>query len=300
MKILITGGYGQLGTSIYNALKGVGKDVSRFSRKDLDIVEIESIQASLIDTKADLIINCAAYTNVDLAETDKEACYSVNVGGVRNLVDVCGKFDIPLIHFSTDYVYSGSKDQPYKEDDSCDPLNYYGKTKYLGDMAINEGLSKFLIVRSGWIFSGSFDCFPRSIVKAAKKNSLLSVVADQEGNPTSAKSIGELVCKVLSVMSSSQLDQFPWGIYNFSQAGRTSWFEFACEIVAIATKSNSFGHAVEIRPCTTSDYGASAPRPKNGSLNSTLIQDTFHVEQTAWSEDLKLALEEICSSYGVL
>lgn len=260
MKILVTGAGGMLGRDVVQVFRDASIDVVGYTKLHLDITNPEDV-IKIINVEAPThIINCAAYTKVDDAEEHREECFRVNVTGVQNLIQVCQGRKIKLIQISTDYVFDGSK-QNYTEDEPVRPLNYYGLTKSQSEIAIQEQLTNYAIVRTSWLYGHQGSNFVETIIKRAGTHDEIKVVDDQMGSPTYTI---DFVLKLVEVLSKES------GIYHISNQGMCSWFEFASTIVALR------GLECLILPCTSVDYYQKATRPKYSVLKSTKLSATRH------------------------
>lgn len=253
MKILITGSNGMLGQDLITELADKHIVIAA-SSKILDITDKNKVLDYVKAIKPDIIINAAAYTDVDGCETNIEKAYAVNGEGVRNLSLACKENDIPLIHISTDYVFKGDSDTPRLETDELGPLSVYGKSKLEGEKAITEILDKYFILRTAWLYGYNGGNFPKTMLELAKNHDKLTVVYDEVGTPTYtpdlAKAIGEL------------LDSDKYGIYHLTNSDYTSWYDFAKLIFEIA------GMDVEVEPVTASEFARAASRPNYSVLSN--------------------------------
>jgi dTDP-4-dehydrorhamnose reductase len=252
MKILITGAKGMLGSDFVSAFLEKKHEVIARGR-DLDITDKSSIQEITL-IKPELIINCAAYTNVDLAETDKDLCYKLNVIGVDNLVTAANSCGSILVHFSTDYVFDGAKSS-FNEDDAPHPLNYYGETKALGEECLRKKAKKYYLVRTSWLFGKNGKNFVETIKKLSSEKETLKVVNDQIGRPTFTKDLVEGVMNLV-------FGKKEFGVYHLTNSGSCSWFDLAKKIVSL-TNSKCI-----VSPCTTEEFPRPAKRPKFSVLNN--------------------------------
>ncbi len=250
-KILVLGSNGMLGSDLVGALRSRSHQVTPFDKKSLDITNKSQVLDALLSDPA-IVINCAAYTDVDMAETAKKECYAVNVIGVRNIVNACGKINVPLIQISTDYVFRGTR-QGYYEDDTPSPINYYGETKYLGEQIVRETLEKYHIVRTSWSFGKNGDNFVEKIVRASGNRKSIEVVSDQFGCPTYTQ---DLSLGIVNLIEQSK----PSGIYHMTNSNPCSRFEFAVEIVRLS------GNSCEVIPIPGSKLNTAAKRPDNSIL----------------------------------
>ena len=253
MKILITGSNGMLGQDLIEELADKHTVIAASSRI-LDITDEMKVMDYVNSTKPDIIINSAAYTDVDGCETNVEKAYSVNGEGPRNLALACRENDIPLIHVSTDYVFKGNTQTPRLEDDELGPLSVYGKSKLEGEKAIEEILDKYFILRTAWLYGYNGGNFPKTMLQLAKDHDKLTVVYDEVGTPTYtpdlAKAIAELV------------DSDKYGTYHLTNSDSTSWYDFAKLIFEIADVD------VEVEPVTASEFARAAKRPNYSVLNN--------------------------------
>ncbi len=226
MKLLITGAKGQVGTELVAAAFIRGHEVHGFGSKELDISNLEQVNNTVQKIKPDVIINAAAYTAVDKAETEQELAYSVNSYGSENLATACQEQDIPLLHISTDYVYDGEKQSPYLETDRTNPMGVYGASKLEGDQKIQKTWHKHIILRVSWVFGEQGNNFVKTMLRLSQQRDELSIVDDQFGAPTSAKAISTCLLDILETAEFNQ-PQCPWGIYNLQSDPGVTWFGFA-------------------------------------------------------------------------
>ena len=287
MKLLITGAAGQLGKAFVSELK-TNKSIqfSAYSRGDLDVTCVDEAQTVIARERPDFVINAAAYTQVDLAESEKENAYLVNETGPANLAEVCKRLDIPLVHFSTDYVFDGSKKSSWCEDDLTAPLGIYGASKLAGEKAITQIHSKHLIFRTSWVFSQYGHSFVKTMLHVGSMRKKMKVVDDQIGKPTSASEIVRLILAILPKVENH------WGIYNLAQPEAISWFSFAQAIFEQARNQdkNYSGNPLlvsELLPIPSSEYPTHAKRPANSDLNITKIESTFGLRIKPWRDSLK-------------
>lgn len=259
MKILIIGASGLLGKAVIEEFKNY--KIFTPTSKELDITQREKVEKYVLEKLPNIIINCAAYTNVDKAEKEKEIVYNINCVGTLNLAQICNSYNITLIHISTDYVYDGKKNQyySYKEDEECylNPINMYGITKLQGEKNIINLCKKYYILRTSWLF-GNGKNFIRTIIKLSKENSEINVVNDQFGNPTYTVDLARIINQII-------MKQISYGIYNATNLGSTSWYELAKKVLTY-TESNC-----KVNPISTKDSNRKAIRPKNSRLDITKL-----------------------------
>jgi len=269
MKILVIGSKGMLGTDLMQGLSKTSYEFIGLDIQDIDITKKEEM-SKIKKENPGIIINCAAYTNVDLAETEKEKCYSVNLGGIKNLVRICKKNKITLVYISTDYVFDGKK-EGYDEDDEKNPINYYGKTKSEGEDIIINNLEKYYIIRTSWLFGKNGKNFVETIIKLCKEKEEIKVVEDQIGSPTYTKDLSKGIIEIIK-----NINKYKCGVYHITNSGKCSWFEFASEIARLT------GSRCRINPCTTQEFTRPAKRPKFSMLNNNKTEKLRH-----WKEALK-------------
>lgn len=285
MKIMITGAYGQLGNELSDILKNGKSEIGRIDSAykgceieavDIDKMDIADLNSVLIFTnkqKPDIIINCAAMTNVDLCENDFETAMKVNAIGARNVAMAAESIGAKLIHVSTDYVFPGTGTSPYTEWDLCDPQSIYGKSKYLGEQYISSFCSRYFIVRTSWLYGYQGNNFVKTILRIAKEKGQLKVVDDQRGNPTNANDLAHHIIKLALTEE--------YGLYHCTGEGECSWYDFACKIIEYANIQ------CQITPCTTEEFPRPAKRPAYSSLNNFMLKCTVGDEMRDWKEALK-------------
>ena len=244
---------------------------------ELDITSAEAIEAFFEREKVDVVVNCAAYTAVDLAEDNEALADEINHKAVALLSEACKRHDATLIHISTDYVFSGEADVPYTEECTTAPLGAYGRTKLAGERAIAESGCKSIILRTAWLYSEFGRNFCKTMQSLTATRPEVKVVADQVGTPTYA---GDLAAAITYIIDSNQLDKC--GIYHYSNEGVCSWYEFACEIARL-----SGNNECEVKPCTTADYPTKVQRPKYSVLDKSKFVATFGVAILEWRESLE-------------
>ena len=283
MNILVTGGEGQLGYEVHEA-SSTSSDCYFFTDvQDLDICDYSKIETFCLKKDIDIIINCAAYTNVDLAESNGDLANRINHIAVDNLAKVAKKRSIYLFHISTDYVFGGVKNTPMREDDKINPLGVYGKTKRLGEEAIFESGCKYLIFRTAWLYSWRAKNFVKTMLNLTSSKEEIKVVFDQVGTPTNAADLARTIIQIIS----ERLYQGNEGVYHFSNEGVCSWFDFAWEINVIA------GHSCRVLPCYSSEFPSPVERPAYSVLDKTKIKNTFHIEVPYWKKSLVSCIDRI-------
>lgn len=287
--ILVTGAQGQVG----HALMGQAPEhlqVTGLASTELDIRDPLVVEQCIARLQPRLIINAAAYTAVDKAESDAAQAYAVNAEGVANLARSAARHGAGVLHISTDYVFAGDSPQPYREDAPTAPINVYGASKLAGEQLLRELCPQSLILRTSWVFGSHGNNFVKTMLRLARERDELSVVDDQLGCPTSANSIAA----ALWSLSASYLAQgsLPWGIYHFSGQPACSWHEFAMEIFRQTVELGLLRHAPRVRPITTAEYPTPAIRPAWSVLDCSKIHDLLGIAQPEWRRDLGQALQE--------
>ncbi len=293
-KILLTGVNGQVGHALKTKL--VDYEVIALSREQLDLSKQHDIRRIVRDVKPSLIINPAAYTAVDKAESEPELAFAINATAAQILAEEAARQGACLIHFSTDYVYDGSKKAPYVETDEVNPVSVYGKSKLAGEEAIKQVGLPHLILRTSWVYGAYGKNFLKTILRLAVERDSLRIVSDQFGAPTSSESIANAVVKLVDIWEPTQENQS--GVYHFSNSGDTSWHGFSCEIVneynrlAASKAWPALKASVEgIVPISTADYPTPAARPANSRLNNTKLKQVFNIELPAWQQGLQQVMQ---------
>ncbi len=291
MNILITGAKGQLGWELMRQ----GKDFSLLGLDlpELDITQPESIEECVKDFHPDLLINAAAYTNVDKSESDAQTAFAVNRNGSANLADFCKRGKIPLIHISTDFVFDGKKTSPYAEIDPVSPLGVYGKSKAEGEEEVRNRLKEHLIVRTAWLYGVHGHNFVKTMIRLGQEREELGVVADQQGCPTCAADLAEAVLKIAYRIS--QGGNIPWGTYHYCGKGITTWHGFTEKIIEMARPFFPI-RTQKVNAIATDQYPTPARRPAYSALDCTRIREYFSIETKDWKESLKNTIAQIAES----
>jgi len=277
IKVLITGGDGQLGKCIkvLESNYNTNLDLYFINSKELDITDKDNITLFFKNNSFDYVINCAAYTNVEQAEKESNKAFLVNAEGVKNLAEICKKYDATLIHISTDYVFDGCNRIPYTEEDIPNPINVYGKSKLLGEQYVAEFLEKFFIVRASWLYSKFGNNFFKTILKKSKTEKELTIVTSETGTPTNANDLAEFILNIIKSTSSK------YGIYHFSNEGEATWYDFAYEILRSSGKLDS------IKLEKADNYPTFAQRPKYSVLSKIKSVESFGLRILDWKDSLK-------------
>jgi dTDP-4-dehydrorhamnose reductase len=290
MKILLTGKDGQVGFALHKKLVSVGEVIAT-NRNELDLENPDAIRAFIEKIKPDIIINAAAYTEVDKAETDIELAHKVNTEAPRVLAEEASQLNIPMIHFSTDYVFDGLKNEPYEETDQANPQSIYGKTKWQGEEAVRNH-KKHIILRTSWVFSSRGDNFLKTILKLLQEKTSLNIVSDQRGAPTSSEMIAEVTCNIVkTILNKTSFKDF--GTYHVALEGETNWYQYARFITdeAIRLGLKTTMTSKDIKSTSSDAYPTLAKRPMNSRLNTTKIKKTFMLNLPSWEEEVAAVIK---------
>ncbi|MCM1186806.1 MAG: dTDP-4-dehydrorhamnose reductase [Lachnoclostridium sp.] len=279
MKVLVTGITGQLGHDVMEELQKRGIEAVGTDSRTMDVTDGEAVERTLKAAAPDAVIHCAAYTAVDAAEDNEEICRRVNAEGTQNIAKVCKELDCKMIYISTDYVFDGQGDAPWKPEDPCNPRSVYGRTKYEGELAVQEFLDKYFIVRIAWVYGINGKNFVKTMLNLSKTHDKLTVVSDQFGSPTYTRDLAKLLANMVQTQE--------YGIYHASNEGICSWYEFACAIFEEA------GIQIQVAPVTTAEYGAKAPRPLNSRLSKEKLMEKGFERLPTWRDALKRYLAEL-------
>ncbi|SFU37732.1 dTDP-4-dehydrorhamnose reductase [Clostridium sp. DSM 8431] len=295
MKILITGGNGQLGNELKSILTTgtaeIGKspvDISKVEAiytdaDELDITNLQEVKEVVSKEKPDVIINCAAFTNVDGCESNQDAAFKVNALGPRNLAIAAEMIGAKLVHVSTDYVFPGVGTVSLKEFDATNPVSTYGTTKLLGEEYVREFSTKYYIVRTAWLYGYVGKNFVYTMMRLAKANDKITVVNDQRGNPTNANDLAYHILKLINTEE--------YGVYHCTANGECSWYDFASKIVAMS------GEDCTVEPCTSEEYASmypnSAKRPEYSSLDNMMLRCTVGDEMRNWQDAIETFMNKV-------
>lgn len=278
--VLLIGSTGMLGSDLKDVLTESGFTVEAPLRAALDITDFDSLRTYIKNSKAEIIINASAYTQVDKAEEERQLALKINGGGPRNLALCCEEFNIKLVHVSTDYVFDGEGNVPYKETDKTNPLGFYGVTKHKGEIFIEEILKEnYLIVRTSWLYGPQGNNFVKTIIRLASEREELNIVGDQFGSPTYTVNLARAIVNLINKNAQ--------GIFHYSDSGEISWFDFA---QAIAQEMNDNGMAKtvkKINPITTAEFPTPAKRPKYSVLSKDKYESVTGLKASKWQTGLE-------------
>ncbi len=281
-----------LGSEVVEGLVAAGFDVDTPNRPAVDITDSASLGPVFSKSAPPrLVINCAAYTAVDKAESETEEAFAVNRDGPANLAHECRRAGVPLIHISTDYVFDGKARQPYRETDPASPIGAYGKSKWEGEEAVRSRLSEHVIVRTAWLYGARGNNFVKTILRLAREREELSIVDDQFGCPTWTRDLAGSIVRIAGRILAER-EGISWGTYHFCGRGVTNWYGFAR---AIVEKARQWEHlkVIELKPIPTTSYPTPAERPAWSVLDCTKIEKEFGISILPWEESLACMLEEL-------
>lgn len=281
MKVLLAGAGGQVGTEVA-ALASSTFRVAAFNRAQLDIGDAAAVARRLQETAPDVAVNCAAYTAVDRAEDEPALARAANADAVAVLGAGCARHGVPLIHLSTDYVFDGHANRPYREEDPARPLAVYGETKLGGEMALRQAAERHVILRVSWVFGRLGRSFVDTILRLARERSELTVVDDQIGAPTPAAAAAGAIKRIAAAITAAEAPAQAWGTFHFATAPALSWCRFAQAIVREGVAAGLLPAAPTVRPIATADWPARAPRPLNSRLDGAKLRRVYGIAPADW------------------
>jgi dTDP-4-dehydrorhamnose reductase len=292
MKILLTGKNGQVGFALRKKLASLGEVIAT-NRDMLDLTNPDAIRVFVDKIKPDIIINSAAYTQVDQAENESQLAYQINAVAPQVLTDKASELHIPIIHFSTDYVFDGLKHEPYLETDKVNPQSVYGQTKWQGEEAVRKH-KKHIILRTSWVFSSHGQNFLKTILKLIQEKTSLNVVSDQMGTPTSSDALADVTYKIVkAIFNDPHFKDF--GTYHITLNNETNWYCYACFITNEAKRLGlqTLMTSKDIKSISSDAYHTLAKRPMNSRLDTTKIKKSFMLEFPHWETEVKRILQEL-------
>lgn len=289
MKVLLLGSRGQLGSSLKDEFHSGEIDVKYISRNNLDICEYELLKEICIGFKPDVIINSAAYTNVDKAEDNEQDAFDVNTNAVRFIASICKDINCLLVHISTDYVFDGKANRSYLENDKTNPLNVYGMSKLRGEHAIQKSKCKYIIIRTSWVFSEFGNNFLKTIIRIAKENESLNIINDQVGCPTYARDLAKAIIYILPQLLQNNKE----GIFNYAGNSSCSWESFAREIVNQCIEKDILDKITNIHGIKSAKFSSTAVRPLNSRLDSSKFESTFGYNASDWKKGITTAISKL-------
>jgi dTDP-4-dehydrorhamnose reductase len=292
MKILLTGRDGQVGFALHKKLASLGEVIAT-NRHELDLGNPEAIKTFIDKIQPNIIINPAAYTQVDKAESEKSLAHQINAVAPQVLTDKASELDIPIIHFSTDYVFDGLKQEPYLETDEVNPQSVYGQTKWQGEDWVRQ-YKKHIILRTSWVFSSHGQNFLKTIMRLIQEKTSVNVVSDQIGTPTSSEAIADVTYKIIkAIFNDPNFKDF--GTYHMTLDTETNWYRYACFITDEVARLGlqTLMTSKDIKPILSDVYPTLAKRPMNSRLDTTKIKKTFMLELPHWEEEVKRILKAL-------
>lgn len=294
--VVIIGSTGQLGTALIKALKQNSIKFKTLSRPEIDFFRLEECYDAILEARPRLVINAAAWTAVDDAETHEEEAFQVNSIAPVRIAAACRDLDIPMLHISTDYVFDGENKTDYVEDDICCPLNVYGESKLAGETGVLATSPKSIVLRTSWVYSTHGKNFFNTMLRLGKTRTEINVVNDQTGSPTSAVDLAEAIIKIIMKISEGDWKEEYHSVFHLTNSGSTTWFGFANKIFALAeenkTHFNKNGKIV-VNPITSEQYPTPAKRPRRTVLNNIKIKNIFDIEMQSWEKALYLVFQEL-------
>lgn len=296
MRLLIAGWQGQVARSLVE-LALARKDIDALSvgRPALDLCQPSSIKSTLVGDRPDIMINTAAYTAVDKAEEEPDAVFQLNAAGAAAFAEAAAKRDIPIIHLSTDYVFDGTKNAPYTEDDTPAPQSVYGRSKLQSEVDVAAANPRHVILRTAWVHSPFGRNFVKTMLGIAAKQDELNVVDDQLGSPTYALHLAAAILEIAAQLSAKR-DDASWGLYHAANAGEVSWHGLATR--AFETSGKLGGPTATARPITTAEYPTAAPRPANSRLDCSKLERTFGIEMPPWESGVDDCVSRLLAEDG--
>lgn len=289
MKILVIGSGGQVGFELMRAPWSAGTTLVGMPHAQLDITDGAAVEHALAAETGDLVINAAGFTAVDRAEVEPDQAFAVNRDGAGNLAAACARMGVPMIHLSTDYVFDGTKPDPYLEEDLVSPINVYGASKAAGEDAVRSRLSRHLILRTSWVYGAHGRNFVKTMLRLARSQKEIRVVDDQIGCPTAAADLAGAIGRLAGMLSGRS----SWGTYHLCGGGATTWFDFARHILAISYTDTD---QPVVRAVGSREFGAPARRPENSRLECRRIDRQFGIACPPWEASLARVLPEIVAS----
>lgn len=290
MTLLCIGKTGQVATALQERTRARGTPCICMGRPDTDLRDRASLERAFDSVRPAFVINAAAYTAVDAAESNRDAAFAINADGAATLAALCKARNLPLLHLSTDYVFAGEGDQAYREDDPVAPINAYGASKLAGEIAIKLRLDQHIILRTSWIYSPYGTNFVKTMLRLAKDKGAARVVDDQIGSPTSALDIADIIVHIAERIREAP-DQDLFGTYHYAASGYVSWADVADLI--FETYGQRIGCKIGLQPIPSSDYPTPAKRPLNSRLDTTKIEQAFDVIPQNWTEPVRATVNRL-------
>jgi dTDP-4-dehydrorhamnose reductase len=285
VKVLVTGAFGQLGSEVVRCFRGRGHAVIAPAKQDLNLLRTDQIRQTVSDCKPDWVINCAAWTQVDKAETEAATAFRINRDGAESVAQAVARSGGRMLHVSTDYVFDGRQDRPYQETDAAKPKSVYGRSKLAGEEAVLAALPGAIVLRTAWIYGVRGRNFVKTMLRIAATGQELRVVDDQRGTPTAAADIAQAIAGLTSCDTR--------GVFHFTAAGETTWYGFAVAILEEARRIGFRIRTQSVVPIRTDQYPVAAPRPAYSVLDTAKIQPCLDRSVPAWRDSLRTLLQEL-------
>ena len=292
MRILVTGKKGQVVTAVRARVESSPQhECICLGRPELDLTRPDEVRAQIIDHRPDVVINAAAWTDVDAAETAVEEAYQINAAGAASVAAAAQACQAPILHLSTDYVFSGEQEAPYREVDDPDPRTVYGASKWAGEERVAKANPRHVILRTAWIYSATGKNFLKTMLKLAEDREEINVVADQRGTPTPAAAVADGLLEIIETLHSEETTAEHYGVFHLTAAGQTNWATFADAIFTVSGERG--GPVSRVRPIPTTAFPTSAKRPKNSVLDCRKIQQVYGVRLDNWSSYLEQTVQAV-------
>lgn len=290
MKIFLTGSAGQVGQEIEQLGQIQGFEIIGKSRQALDITKETAVSTMLQQTKPNFVVNAAAYTAVEKAESESSLAFAVNREGPRHLAKICANLKIPLIHISTDYVFDGRATTSYQETDTANPINIYGRSKWEGEQTIRQQWDQHIILRTSWVFGRYGQNFLKTMLKLAKTHKTLRIIDDIYGCPTEASDIATTILQIIHQFIANL--ELPWGTYHYCGNDQTNWYGFAKTIFKVAAEHQKIT-IPQLDPIEAKDYPSQLERPMNTPLSCQKIQTQLNIAPSSWQEGVQRVIQAL-------
>ncbi|MEO1554408.1 MAG: dTDP-4-dehydrorhamnose reductase [Pseudomonadota bacterium] len=290
MKILCIGSQGQVARSLSERAHSADIDLYAHGRTILNILDGRSIKANIAEVRPNIIVNTAAYTAVDLAESEPEQAFALNAKALEELAKLAAESNTPVVHLSTDYVFDGAYSKAYTEDMDKAPMGVYGETKLAGEIALEQNQPQHIVLRTAWIYGPYGKNFVKTMLRLASERDEIPIVADQFGNPTSSIDIADAVLAIAKSVHLQKIAE-PWGIYHMVGSGATTWAGLAEQVFAISARLG--GPTARVNKITSRDYPTPAKRPENSQLDCSKLSRIFDIELPFWESSLESTVERL-------
>src|SRR5664280_595924 len=295
MRVLLLGGTGQVGEEIRALAPQKAIDIVAPTHGEVDLQDASAITRVIAGDTWSAVINAAAYTDVDRAESEQAAAFAINADAPKRLAAETGRCGVPLVHISTDYVFDGRKGAPYVEQDEVAPVNAYGRSKLAGELGVGAANPRHVILRTAWVYSPFRKNFVRTILRLAAERDRLTIVADQRGRPTAASDIAA-TCLDIAMRCASEPERAPYGTYHFAGAGEATWLEFAKAIIEMSAERT--GKSPQVVPIRTADYPTPAARAADTRLDCSSVVRAYGIKPRPWREALQETIDRLLTQKG--